>query len=100
MPNGERRDQTWVEQRIDRIEEKLDGLPDRLAIATATALQPITQHLDRIDGVVQRNSDRIQALEIWRATESGRRGTAVWLGGAAVALATGIIGALAAHYIG
>lgn len=100
MTNGDRRDQSWVEGRIDRLEEKLDGLPDRLAIATASALQPITQHLDRIDGVVQRNSDRIASLEIWRAAEEGRRGAAVYLGGVVIALSTGIVLALVSHFLG
>lgn len=99
----ERRDTNWIERRIerleDRIDQKLDALPDRLAVATATALHPVTEQLKALDLFVARQQDRIAALELWRASTTGSTSTWQWVARSVSAVGCVVLAALLGHYL-
>lgn len=89
-----------IDTRFDRLDMRLEAMPDRFAATIGVATEQMGKHIDSVEGAVKANASRIGELEKWQAGLKGglsAGGRAVTAG---LAIACTILGALASRILG
>lgn len=89
-----------IDTRFDRLDMRLEAMPDRFAATIGVATEQIGKHVDSVEGMAKANASRIGELEKWQAGLKGGLSAGGRAITASLAIACAILGALASRILG